>query len=84
MTHASDARRLSRREFGRSTVVATVGASLFSSATQTRASQAPQLAALGPTVTPIRIGSNENPYGVGPAALAGTVHVGDLLTGRSS
>lgn len=76
MTHTSDARRLSRREFGRSTV-ATVGASLLSSSSllsstaQARAPQTPlSVAAAGPAIAPIRIGSNENPYGVGPAALA--------------
>src|SRR5688572_5854647 len=73
-----DVRRVSRREFGWSTVAATLGAGL--TARGTLSAQASQTAASSQLVTsaavaavtgkPIRIGSNENPYGLGPSALA--------------
>jgi histidinol-phosphate aminotransferase len=61
----ADVRRVSRREFGWSTVAATLGASL--AARGTVSAQASSQLAAG---KPIRIGSNENPYGLGPSALA--------------
>ena len=83
-TQQPDVRRVSRREFGWSTVAATLGAGLAARGTlsaqtsQTAASsQLAQNAAAVAAVTgkPIRIGSNENPYGLGPAALAAVTAV---------
>jgi histidinol-phosphate aminotransferase len=76
-TQQPDVRRVSRREFGWSTVAATLGAGLAAHGTlsaqtsQTAASsQLVRSAAAAITGKPIRIGSNENPYGLGPSALA--------------
>lgn len=77
-TQQPDVRRVSRREFGWSTVAATLGAGLAARGTlsaqpsQTAASSQLLRSAAVAAVTgkPIRIGSNENPYGLGPAALA--------------
>jgi histidinol-phosphate aminotransferase len=79
-TQQPDVRRVSRREFGWSTVAATLGAGLAARGTlsaqtsQTAASsqlvRSAATAAAAITGKPIRIGSNENPYGLGPAALA--------------
>jgi histidinol-phosphate aminotransferase len=77
-TQQPDVRRVSRREFGWSTVAATLGASLAARGTlsaqtsQTVASSQLVNSAIAAAVTgkPIRIGSNENPYGLGPSALA--------------
>jgi len=69
-----DVRRVSRREFGWSTVAATLGASLAARGTVAAQASQTQLvnsaAVAAVTGKPIRIGSNENPYGLGPAALA--------------
>lgn len=78
-----DIRRVSRREFGWSTVAATLGAGLAAhgtaSAQSSQTAASSQLlqsaAAAAPAGKPIRIGSNENPYGLGPAALAAVTAV---------
>jgi histidinol-phosphate aminotransferase len=70
------ARRVSRREFGRSTVAATIGASFLPSAAVglaqagALAHTTPAIATAGVVGATIRISANENPYGLGPAALA--------------
>ncbi|MPY90496.1 MAG: aminotransferase class I/II-fold pyridoxal phosphate-dependent enzyme [Luteitalea sp.] len=60
-------RRLSRRALGRSLAVATLGASVWPRTAFSR-SEAVKAVAIG-DVQPLRLGSNENPYGPGPAAL---------------
>jgi histidinol-phosphate aminotransferase len=82
-TQQPDVRRVSRREFGWSTVAATLGAGLAARGTlsaqtsQTVSSSQLLRSAAVAAVTgkPIRIGSNENPYGLGPAALAAVTAV---------
>ncbi len=84
-TQQPDVRRVSRREFGWSTVAATLGVPAWRlvgpSPRKPRKPQRRVVATLrsaavaAVTGKPIRIGSNENPHGLGPAALAAVTAV---------